>query len=76
MKTILAACAFVFGCAETRKVSDIKACINMQKLQYGDLCAEHEGTEPNFRKQDAYYFGVKCGVEGVRDCLGIDAHAR
>lgn len=42
---------------------DVRDCLRDQLDFYNDLCAEHQGTEADYKDEDAYYFGVKCAVE-------------
>ncbi len=64
MIKLLALLIFLSGCASSRPVSDIRACIAEQTLMYADICAE--SSDPH-----TYQNGVKCGAESVAYCLGV-----
>lgn len=54
----------------TDKVDDVvKECAAKQIVYHADLCAEAEGTDPDWGETEAFYFGVKCGAYGVADCV-------
>lgn len=75
MSKILYALIFLLvGCATpaTYSEEDIINCCNDALEYYGDLGAESSSGYEVMSYEDAHFEGVKRGVEGVRDCLGIE----
>lgn len=53
----------------TWALQDLKDCADDQIFLYGDLCAEARDISTDPIEQ--HYNGVKCGVEGIKWCMGL-----
>lgn len=74
MKTkILALLLLLTSCAHAEPRPDkLAQCIEDQIEAYGDLCAESASGYEEMSGSEAHYEGVKCAVEGIKICLGVE----
>ena len=51
---------------------EILDCVNDQLDLYGDLCAESSSGYEDMDGTDAHFEGVKCAVESISICMGLN----
>lgn len=68
------------GCATHPPASDptkvdraqLERCLQDQVDYYGDLCAEAQGVALNYRDEEAFFYGMLCGIQGVAICADVE----
>jgi hypothetical protein len=71
---------FAMGCATkpalpdptVRPVSHIVKCLQQQVDYFGDLCAEAQGVALLYKEEEAYFYGMICGLQSVAICLDLE----
>lgn len=80
VRLLLVAIFVLVGCVSTPPPADptkvdraqLERCLQDQVDLYGDLCAEAQGVALNYRDEEAFFYGMLCGIQGVAICMDVE----
>jgi len=68
------------GCVSTPPAADptkvdraqLERCLQDQVDLYGDLCAEAQGVALQYKEEEAFFYGMLCGLQAVAICMDVE----